>query len=149
MISSLLSRELNRKTNILWIASDNKRFEKMFTKLNVNLFDLDQIYIGSLVPDIIISNDKTKHIEKIITIAKYHQCPIILIDHEEKSDMIDVNKFTEKVKDMPIVVQIALSDQVHKSWDKIHDYVISSDNTEQLENIILKTKKQRYIYNER
>ena len=146
MISSLLSRELNKPINILWIPSDNKRFEKMFKTLNVTLFDLDQIYIGSLTPDIIISNDRTKHIEKLITISKYHQCPIIFIDHEEKSDMIDIDKFKDKIESIPLVTQIAVNNPIHNSWDKIHDLTIDYENIKMWDEIVLKTKKQRYIY---
>lgn len=146
MISSLLSRELNKPINILWIPSDNKRFEKMFKTLNVVLFDLDQIYIGSLTPDIIISNDRTKHIEKLITISKYHQCPIVFIDHEEKSDMIDISKFKDKIGSTPLVTQIAVNNLIHDSWEKIHDLTIDYENIKMWEEIVLKTKKQRYIY---
>ena len=147
MISSLLSREINKINRILWIPSDDKDFEKFFVKLNVSLFGLDQIYLGSFVPDLIISNEKTKHIEKIIKLTKYHQCPLIFIDHEEKSDMIDTTKFQNKISDLPIVVQIACSERIKKSWDNVHDFVLNENSdVNSWQNIINGTKQTVYKY---
>ncbi len=147
MISSLLSREINRTTNILWIPSDDKSFEKFFRTLNVCLFALDQIHLGSFVPDMIISNDKTKHIDKIIKLTKYHQCALIIIDHEEKSDMIDMSKFKEKVQELPIVKYVATSERIKNSWSNIHDYILNDNsNKEEWQDFINNTKKIIYKY---
>ena len=147
MISSLLARELNVITNILWIPSDNKSFEKFFKTLNVCLFALDQIHLGSFVPELIISNDKTKHLEKVIKLTKYHQCPLILIDHELKSDMLDTKKFQEKISNIPIVKQIAYSEQIKRSWEDTHELVLNEQSDKNTwQELINKTKKIIYKY---
>jgi len=147
MISSLLSREINTKTNILWIPSDDKGFEKFFKSLNVCLFNLDQIHLGSFIPDMIISNDKTKHIDKIIKLTKYHQCPLIMVDHEEKSDMIDMSKFKEKIQELPIVKYVAVSERIKQSWSDMHDYVLNDNSSKkEWQNFIDNTKKTIYKY---
>mgnify|MGYP003138215817 FL=1 len=147
MISSLLSREINKITSVLWIPSDDKNFEKFFRTLEVSVFTLDQIYIGSLVPDIIISNDKTKHIDKIIKLTKYHQCPIIFIDHEEKSDMIDISKFQQKIAELPIVKFVAFSESIKNSWENTHDLVLNDNSDkDEWQQLINQTKKIIYKY---
>jgi len=147
MISSLLSREINKITNVLWIPSDDKNFEKFFRTLEVSVFTLDQIYIGSLVPDIIISNDKAKHIDKIIKLTKYHQCPIIFIDHEEKSDMIDISKFQQKIAELPIVKFVAFSESIKNSWENTHDLVLNDNSDkDEWQQLINQTKKIIYKY---
>jgi hypothetical protein len=147
MISSLLSREININTNVLWIPSDDKDFEKFFRTLQVSVFTLDQIYLGSFVPDIIISNEKTKHIDKIIKLTKYHQCPLVFIDHEEKSDMIDISKFQDKISELPIVKLIAFSEQIKKSWGDIHDLVLNdTSGLQEWQDFTNKTKKIIYKY---
>jgi hypothetical protein len=147
MISSLLARETNTINNILWIPSDNREFEEFFKTLRVRLFALDQIYLGSFTPELIISNDKTKHLEKIIKLTKYHQCPLILIDHEPKSDMIDSNKFQEKISNIPIVKQIAFSKQIKQSWGDIHELILNEDSDKNTwQDFIDTTKKLIYKY---
>lgn len=147
MISSLLARETNIINNILWIPSDNREFEEFFKTLRVCLFALDQIYLGSFTPELIISNDKTKHLEKIIKLTKYHQCPLILIDHEPKSDMIDSNKFQEKIHNIPIVKQIAFSKQIKQSWGDIHELILNENSDKNTwQEFIDTTKKLIYKY---
>ncbi len=147
MISSLLARETNAINNILWIPSDNKEFERFFKTLKVRLFALDQIYLGSFTPELIISNDKTKHLEKITKLTKYHQCPLILIDHQPKSDMIDSNKFQEKINNIPIVKQIAFSKQIKQSWGDIHELILNEDSDKNTwQDFIDTTKKLIYKY---
>jgi hypothetical protein len=125
----------------------DKDFEKFFRTLQVSVFTLDQIYLGSFVPDIIISNEKTKHIDKIIKLTKYHQCPLVFIDHEEKSDMIDISKFQDKISELPIVKLIAFSEQIKKSWGDIHDLVLNdTSGLQEWQDFTNKTKKIIYKY---
>jgi hypothetical protein len=147
MISSLLSRELSNSTNILNIPSNNIYFEKFLKSLDVKIFSLDHLYVGNCVPDIVLLNNRTQSLEKIISVCQYHQCNLVVVDHEVRSDTLDVSKVQKKIDMLPNVWQIAIDDQVKQSWGNIHDIVLGyGSNAKEWEQIFNEQKKRRYIY---
>jgi len=148
MISSLLSRELDN-INILWIPSDNRYYEKFMSSLGLNLFSVNDIYFGQFIPDLIISNNKMNHLETVVSLCHYHHCNLILVDHEPKSDMIDITKLKSKLEALPNVYQIAVSENIKRSWPDIHNQVIGfdsdNDRTSWLD-IIHTIRNKKFIY---
>ena len=61
--------------------------------------------------------------------------------------MIDISKFQEKILTLPIIIQIARSEVIKKSWGDIHDFVLNENsNVDSWQNIINQTKKMVYKY---
>ena len=72
---------------------------------------------------------------------------MILIDHEPKSDMIDSNKFQEKINNIPIVKQIAFSKQIKQSWGDIHELILNENSDKNTwQEFIDTTRKLIYKY---
>jgi hypothetical protein len=150
MISSLLLREISTKVNVLNIASNNIYFEKFLSSLNIKIFGLHDLYIGSCVPEIVITSNKTQNIDKTIAICKHHQCNLIAVDHEIKSDIIEVEKIQQKLSAIPNVLQIAVSEDIKNSWGDLHEIVLRYGNEKELKDrwqeIILTVKQKSFIY---
>lgn len=150
MISSILSRQFSEIINVLWIPSNDAYFERFIKTLPIRIFSLEDIYLGSCVPDIIISNNKTYKTDTVIELSIFHHCGLIFIDHEIRSDMIDIKVFVKKLEMLPNILQIALSDKIKKSWNDIHDIILPFDNTKENRNrwlqIIRDINNKAFIY---
>ena len=68
-----------------------------------------------------------------------NHCNLIIIDHDEKPDIISTDKIISKMKLVPNVLQIATSRNVYNSWGKIHDIVLESGITKEDFSKILTT----------
>ncbi len=145
MISGLLKKELN-ELDILWIPSNSKRFEKMFENLGYNFFGLEDLFLGLCYPNLIISNNRFINMDKIINLVLTHQCNLIIIDHEEKPDIVKQNKVLEKLSMIPNILQIAMNQKIYDSWDKIHDAVCETHiNPQDFKKIIDNFAKKIFI----
>lgn len=130
MISSILQREfltIGSTTNIAWTPCDNILFE-MFIKeacKPCNIVSLTETYYGMNDISIVICNNRLTHLDKSIELAKFFFCPLVIVDHINKSDMI-----TNKIEnDIPIepVYQIATSKEIFLSWNKIQNTILEYD----------------------
>lgn len=150
MISSLISRECCNKKNILWIPSNNIYFEKWMHNLDcVRLFYSDHLYIGSCVPDIIITNNKINNSDAIVNLCHYHKCNLIIIDHDSKSDIVDTDKVQKKFSTLPNVYYVAMSEKIKQSWGDMHDLVLNynaNDSSAIICQIIDDITQKRFIY---
>lgn len=149
MISTLIERELSTidsPMNIAFSKVDDSAVVKYFQQIlnNSKLINFNDTYYGNLDPQMVICNDRISHLDTSIDICKYFHCPLLIIDHNIKSNLI-TNKI-ENLYDIKPVVQIALSDNIYLSWNKIHDYVIPiSDSTiKKWHNIIYNLSKQTF-----
>ena len=126
MISSLIDRKIktnNKKLNIIYTKCDDKFF-KYFIEQNVShsLLDFDDTYYGYFNPHIVLCNNRVLYLDKCIDLAKFFHVPLIIVDHETKPRML-----SEDVSysfDIHPVIQIALSEEIFLSWNKIHDYIL-------------------------
>jgi hypothetical protein len=126
MIGNLLNKEKGQ-ISILWIPSQDTMFEKNFKTLNYSCCNLDNLFLGKYHPNLIITNNKLIKLDHIINLCLIHYCNLIVIDHEEQPDIVSVDKITAKLKLVPNVLEISMSDRIYNSWGKRHDVVCKSD----------------------
>lgn len=150
MISCLLKKELGTiksTINIVWTKCEDSRFKNFISRAcnPCNIIDFDQTYFGMQDPSIIICNHRLVYMEKCLNLSRFFHCPIIIIDHESKPDIVS-NKIDTSFDISPII-QVAISQQIYLSWNKIHDYVLDyNTQTEGVwKNLIYNTYKQKFI----
>lgn len=146
MIDSLLLKETDN-TNIIWIPSNNMRFEKFFAKLNYFYFNINDMFLGNCTPNIVITNNRFSQLDNIVNICNKYLINLIIIDHEEKSDVINLDRFMAKIKKIPNVLQVAINNQVYNSWNKKHDVIIENyeQNPEDIKLLINTFAHKTYI----
>jgi hypothetical protein len=149
MISSLINKEfinINSPINIASSKIDNKYFDQYLKKVFPSsiVYSFENTYYGNMEPSIIICNNRISHLDKSVELAKYFHCPLLIIDHELKSELI-TNKIVNNFMISP-VIQIALSKNIHLSWNKIHNYILWLDDNSiaQWRNIIYNLCKQTF-----
>lgn len=150
MISSLINKELksvDSHTNIVMSNLDNQYFHKFLGEClkNCDIFNFDDTIYGCSQPDIVICNNRVTHLIKSIELCKYYHVPLLIVDHEIKSDMISSNAIQNNFGVKPIT-QIAISQQIYNSWGKIHDYIISIDisTIDKWKNLLYTLCKQNF-----
>jgi hypothetical protein len=155
MISSILAREQIKRgdsINILWTPCDNVYFEKFIThKLKHKIFQVDHLYFGQCIPELIICNNKITFYEKISKLSIFLHCPVLVIDHNSRPNLIDEEKSKEISKHFVCSVSLALDKQINESWGKTHDHVLNyeandMDNHDLWQNILYKTTKMVFKY---
>ncbi len=152
MISSIIQKEfidINSAINIASSKVDNIYFNNYLKKIypQSTIFSFDNTYYGNMEPSIVICNNRISHLENSIDLCKYFHCPLLVIDHDLKSDLI-TNKFSNDFAISP-VVEIALSQSIHMSWNRVHKYVLepSEINIPKWKNIIFNVCKQVFQIN--
>lgn len=126
MISNLLKKQ-KKEISILWIPSQDSIFEKNFNTLGYSCCALDDLFLGKYEPNIIVTNNKLIKLDRVVNLALIHYCNLIVIDHEEQPDIISKDKITAKLKLVPNVLEIAMSEKIYNSWGKTHDVVCKQD----------------------
>ena len=136
MIGNLLKKEIG-DISILWIPSQDTFFEKKFAELGYDCFGIDDLFLGKCSPNLIITNNKLTKLDSIVNLCLVQYCNLIVIDHEEQPDIVSSHKITAKLKMIPNVLEIAMSEKIYESWGKSHDVVCKSDfKIEDLKEII-------------
>jgi len=139
MISSVLQREfltLKSVFNIAWTPCENTSFELFIKEAcnPCNLIHLTETYYGLNDISIIICNNRLTHFDRAVELAKFAFCPLIIVDHTRKSDII-TNKLDNTIPLEPIY-QIAISKDIFLSWNKIQNTTMPYDiNNQQSKNI--------------
>lgn len=150
MIASLLSRELYynnfKKLNIAYISSSNSFFEKFIKSLGHSLYTYDNLYVGQSIPDLCITNNQFTHIDMTINICQHHQINLIVIDHEDKSEIINTEKILMKYKAIPNIIYVAINEHIYNSWGRLHHAVLDYSNQEKWNELLYNCANQRYIY---
>jgi hypothetical protein len=120
-ISSIIHKELSKEINILWTNCDSIMFKNFLQKtLKCNLVDFDYTYFGGYNIDIVLCNNRLMYLDKCIESAIFFHCPLIIVDHDVKPSMNIENKNFN----FSPVLQIATSEEIYKSWNKIADMVL-------------------------
>jgi hypothetical protein len=150
MISSIINREIltfDKKTRILFSRVEDSRVIKYF-RLYFGIekeINLESTIYGNNEPDILICNNRILDLEKSINISKFFHIPMIILDLETKPDMIS-NKI-DNIFDFSPVIQVAISDEVYYSWNKIQDFVIplSESFVDQWRNLMYSMCKEKFL----
>jgi hypothetical protein len=153
MISNIIKKELlthSSHINIITSKIDNIFFKKFLNETcsPCSITDIESSYYAKYDPSIIICNDRLVFLDKCLELAKFFHCPLLIIDHNEKSDLV-VNKYKTTFDIYP-VYQIALSNQIYLSWNRIQDNVLSykvgdSASMSVWKNIIFNMCKECFI----
>lgn len=139
MISSILEREFlttESILNIAWTPCDNIVFELFIkdTCKPCNLISLTETYYGMNDIAIIFCNNRLTHLDKSIELARFFSCPLMVIDHNTKPEMVSNN--IDSTMFIDPVYQIATSKEIHLSWNKIHNSILEYNiNNQQSKNI--------------
>jgi len=149
MISTIINRELfsfEEKINILLSRSEDSYVTSYIKNLfkNSNIVFFDNTYYGQFQPDIVICTNRIIDLSQSINLCKFFHVPLLIIDIHPKSDLI-TNKIDNSFEFYPIV-QIAISEEVYFSWNKIQDYIVAvgTENKEQWKNIIYNMCKETF-----
>lgn len=153
MISNIIKKELltiNSTLNIVSSKIDNTFFKKFLREAcsPCTITELEDSYYAKYDPSIIICNNRLLYLDKCVELAKFFHCPLLIIDHEEKSDLI-VNKYNTNFNIYP-VYQIAMSDKIHASWNRIQNSVfpyVVGDNEymSKWKNLIMNMCKECFL----
>lgn len=120
-ISSIIHKELSEEINILWTNCDSTIFKNFLQKtLKCNLVEFDYTYFGGYDVDMVLCNNRIMHLDKCIESAIFFHCPLIIVDHDIKPSINMENKSFN----FDPVLQIAISDDIYHSWNKIADMVL-------------------------
>lgn len=150
MISSIIKKEfasINSTMNIVWTRCDDAKFTKFIERAcsPCALVDFDNTYFGIYEPSLVICNNRLIYLDKCMSVCKFFHCPLIIIDHDPKPNMVSNNidnSFTVKP-----VIQIALSKDIHMSWNRVHNYVLDyNDKSESIwKNLMYNLYKQKFL----
>lgn len=151
MISSIINKELktfDSYINILLSKSDDRMlfgYLKTVFNNNCSIFGFESTYYGNTEPNIIICNSRLTDMNKSIEAAKFFHCGLLIVDTDIKSDLI-TNKISNNFNIHP-VIQIALSNGIYNSWNKIHNYILDIDNQSisKWQNTIYNLCKEKFI----
>jgi hypothetical protein len=155
MISSIVHREfaeIGDIINIAWTPCDDILFTEFIKNVcsPCNLIDLYQTYYGMSDITLILCNNRLTHLDRAIELAKFLCCPILIVDHDIKSnnikDEINTNFIIQQV------YSVALSEEISLSWGKIHNNILSfnimdSKNKEIWRNLIFQLSKSNITIN--
>jgi hypothetical protein len=139
-VSSIIHKALLKENpNVLWTKTDNKVLEKTIEKHNINLIDLEDILYGIYDIDLVICNNRIINLDKCLELCIFFHCPLIIIDHTEKPHYI--SDISNNYLFDPIY-QIAVSESICNSWNRIHNKVITYDNIIEIIDIMQNMSKE-------
>jgi hypothetical protein len=130
---------MNNTPNVLWTYTDHKNFEKHIEKDNINLIDMEDTLYGIYDIDLVVCNNRMINLDKCIELALFLHCPLIIIDHVEKPNYI--SEVPNHYMFEP-VYQIAVSENICNSWNRIHNKVIPYSNISDIIDIIKNMSKE-------
>jgi hypothetical protein len=150
MISCIINKEFkvfNSNINILLSKTDDRVFVNYLKNIfdtKSFIFSFESTYYGHTEPHIIICNHRLTDLTKSIEAAKFFHCGLLIVDTDIKPDLV-ANR-TDNVFTTSPVLQIALSNNIYYSWNKIHDYVLDIDtkNIGRWQNTIYNLCKEKF-----
>lgn len=128
-LSGIIHREYidtTTKLNILYTNTNSNQLLRIIKKLNHKILSYDDLYFGNNIPDLIICNDRIISHKKISIISLQFHVPVIVVDHERLTDIIDANKI-DLINKIPSCYSIAINNEVYESWNKIQDRILETD----------------------
>lgn len=156
MISNIINKEfysISEQTNILWTQCETSYFKEFINTIlsPCSLIDYDKTYYGISDISIVFCNNRLTHLEKCVDLAKFFHCPLVIVDHSLKSNLINEN--FKPSFDFEPVYQIAVSKDIDFSWRGIHNLTLGYDlnNNETINKwrtIIFQLIKKHFIIKE-
>lgn len=145
MISSIIKKQfidIKSPISIIWTKTDSSIFYEFINEAcrPCDILNFDSTYYGNNEPSIVICNNRLTNLEKCISLSKFYHCPLLIIDHELKSNIV-MNNFDTKF-DISPVYQVAVSNSIYLSWNKIQNIVIPYNGNDDM----LKNKWKNLIF---
>lgn len=132
---------IDSKKSIVWTPCENSTFENFIRQAAspCSILDFDNTYFGFNNIDLIVCNNRISYLEKCIDLAYFLHCSVLIVDHDLKPPIISNN--IEHEFNISPVYQIALNEDIHKSWSRIHNIVLdyninNPSNIESWRNLI-------------
>jgi hypothetical protein len=127
MISSIISKEfynIGSSINILWTPADSIDFKQFFNLCcsPCSIIDFDKTYHGIYDIHIVVCNNRIAYFDKCIELCKFFHCPMLIIDHGPKPNMVS-GRLETSIPIKPIY-QVAIAKEIYSSWDRVHDCII-------------------------
>lgn len=155
MISNIIDKEfhsINSPVNILWTQPESLYFTDFIREAcsPCSLVDFDKTYYGNNNISLVVCNNRLVYIDKCVELSKFFHAPLLIIDHSNKSSIINEN-FVLDVTFEP-VYQLAISKDIYLSWGKVHNLILeynSDKNTmDKWKNIVFQLIKTRFLIKE-
>lgn len=152
MINTILNKEkitINSNLNILWTECSDTNFKKFIEHLGHKLVSFSEVYYGCMQPHILLCNNKVQFFEQCKIFSIQYHLPVLLIDHNVRSHLLDVNKINQ-LNNFPCVHSVAISQKISESWNNSHDQVLSynienEENKKVWQNLIYQTAKLMFM----
>lgn len=124
MIRNILNKEaciFNDQLNIIYDDSNNDEYNIFIRSLFQSSYIIkhDSTLHGMNSPHIVICNDREKNLSKSLDLCYFFHIPLLIVDHTIKQS----NNTYPDINFDPYF-QIATSNKIYTSWNKIHDKVI-------------------------
>lgn len=155
LISSIIKRTLNTRQSELNIVISNCEDpsfvifleERVFTA-GSNILFFDSFLTANTPIDLVICNSRITQFEKCFNLSGFFQCPMLIIDHDHPSALVDTKIKTERVI-CPHLIYLARSKDIYDSWGQYHDVILdyefyNRDNTNEWQNLIYKLSKTNF-----
>lgn len=127
MIQNIINKEFITKDTILNIvfAGQTEEFYEFIKKIFPlsSITDFNSTFYNINNPHIIICNERSTTLSRSIELCKFFHIPLLLVDHDKKSDS------TINIPDIDFesFYSIALSIPIYNSWNKTHDKILDFD----------------------
>jgi hypothetical protein len=150
IISSILSKELlkdNDRLNIIWTPCDNNNFLNLINSFGHNLYSYENLYFGYVDPNLIICNNKMYSHQQIKRLSLNYHLPVLVIDHIQKDQSIDLDVALKTINNFPCSYKIATNENIYNSWGQSHDEIIHIKDSEsqKWKEIIYTIAKRTFI----
>ena len=125
MIASLINKRLNHPyyPQIVWTPCEDPDFKGFIKRMcDATMIDLHSTYFGFNNISLIICNNRITHLDKSVALSRFLLCPLLVVDHHPAPSMLN-NDHNNDFSIGP-VYQIAISNRVYMSWNKIQDIVL-------------------------
>lgn len=150
MISSIINKEMltfNKEMNILFSRTEDKMLIDYIKKLNesINIQSFDYTFFGFSEPNLVVCNNRIIDLEKSIDLSKFFHIPLLIIDTDIKPQIVN-NKIDDFFDFYP-VIQVALSNEIYYSWNKIHNFVMppNTESKDSWKNLIYSICKEKFL----
>ena len=146
ILNNLLISDDSRLTILV---TDNSGSELIdFLKQSSHRFiKYEDLYYGSEIPNLVLCNNKIDYYHMCKELSITYHIPSVVVDHVVKNDIYD-NEKLKFLDNLPCSFKVAKNISVYKSWNSIHDKILSYSNTDDLDNwlkFLLQAAKKEFI----
>ena len=133
IINNILQNTLNKNSsfNVVSTYCENRQFIKFLQHLCGGiLLDAENSVYSHIPISLIVCHNRIESLDKSLFLCQYYHAPLLIIDHKERPEFVNVNKIQK-----PLItnVQVALSNKIAKSWivedfHNVLDFNINNDD---------------------